>query len=131
MARYDQCDSTCTTDCGHCKGAGHPDGRADRVLVQPPPTPFPAARGLDQYVTDPLHVTITVRERSGRVVETVIPAAAMLETVVVPAEREPVGYAPSDAFARTRPVGPPRLGWFLTPLADQSGKTHTVRVIEP
>lgn len=21
MARYDQCDGTCTTDCGHCKGA--------------------------------------------------------------------------------------------------------------
>lgn len=24
MARFDQCDSTCTTDCGHCKGAGKP-----------------------------------------------------------------------------------------------------------
>lgn len=22
MARYDQCDETCTVDCGHCKGAG-------------------------------------------------------------------------------------------------------------
>lgn len=22
--RYDQCDETCTTDCGHCKGAGRP-----------------------------------------------------------------------------------------------------------
>lgn len=22
--RYDQCDSTCTTDCGHCKGQGPP-----------------------------------------------------------------------------------------------------------
>lgn len=25
MARYDQCDDTCTTDCGHCKGAGKPE----------------------------------------------------------------------------------------------------------
>lgn len=25
MARYDQCDSTCTTDCGHCKGQGPPE----------------------------------------------------------------------------------------------------------
>lgn len=24
-ARYDQCDATCTTDCGHCKGEGPPD----------------------------------------------------------------------------------------------------------
>lgn len=24
-ARYDQCDDTCTVDCGHCKGAGRPD----------------------------------------------------------------------------------------------------------
>jgi hypothetical protein len=24
MARYDQCDETCTTDCGHCKGRGRP-----------------------------------------------------------------------------------------------------------
>lgn len=22
--RYSQCDDTCTTDCGPCKGAGHP-----------------------------------------------------------------------------------------------------------
>lgn len=22
--RYDQCDDTCTVDCGHCKGAGRP-----------------------------------------------------------------------------------------------------------
>ena len=22
--RYDQCDATCTVDCGHCKGAGRP-----------------------------------------------------------------------------------------------------------
>lgn len=25
MARYDQCTDDCTTDCGHCKGAGKPD----------------------------------------------------------------------------------------------------------
>jgi hypothetical protein len=24
MERYDQCDETCTTDCGHCKSAGRP-----------------------------------------------------------------------------------------------------------
>lgn len=23
--RFDQCDETCTVDCGHCKGEGHPD----------------------------------------------------------------------------------------------------------
>ena len=26
--RYDQCDETCTTDCGHCKGAGRPASMA-------------------------------------------------------------------------------------------------------
>jgi hypothetical protein len=32
MARYDQCDVTCTADCGHCKGQGRPpvDGQARR-----------------------------------------------------------------------------------------------------
>ena len=24
MPRFQHCDQTCTTDCGHCKGAGHP-----------------------------------------------------------------------------------------------------------
>ena len=24
MKRYDQCDVTCTVDCGHCKGVGPP-----------------------------------------------------------------------------------------------------------
>lgn len=38
--RYDQCDSMCTTDCGHCKGQGPPvanlldiDGYAARLGV--------------------------------------------------------------------------------------------------
>jgi hypothetical protein len=26
--RFDQCDATCTTDCGHCKGAGRPEAGA-------------------------------------------------------------------------------------------------------
>lgn len=30
--RYDQCDSTCTTDCGHCKGHGRPD-ELDRLVA--------------------------------------------------------------------------------------------------
>lgn len=31
-ARYSQCDSTCTTDCGHCKGNGRPD-ELDRLVT--------------------------------------------------------------------------------------------------
>lgn len=27
--RYGQCDETCTTDCGHCKGQGRPSGEAE------------------------------------------------------------------------------------------------------
>ena len=27
MTRYSQCDDTCTTDCGHCKGNGPPVAR--------------------------------------------------------------------------------------------------------
>ena len=39
-ARYSQCDSTCTTDCGHCKGNGPPntsdydDERAERDALR-------------------------------------------------------------------------------------------------
>lgn len=29
MARYDQCDQTCTTDCGHCKGQSIPGENLD------------------------------------------------------------------------------------------------------
>ncbi|MEV7962353.1 hypothetical protein [Oerskovia paurometabola] len=29
--RYDQCDATCTTDCGHCKGQGRPVPLAPRA----------------------------------------------------------------------------------------------------
>jgi hypothetical protein len=29
--RYDQCDDTCTVDCGHCKGQGPPSGRAESL----------------------------------------------------------------------------------------------------
>ena len=31
MSRYDQCDESCTTDCGHCKGAGPPSEAPSRV----------------------------------------------------------------------------------------------------
>lgn len=31
-SRYDQCGPDCTTDCGHCKGKGHP---ADTRLTEP------------------------------------------------------------------------------------------------
>jgi hypothetical protein len=31
MTRYDRCDDTCTTDCGHCKGAGKPMTAAERL----------------------------------------------------------------------------------------------------
>ena len=31
MSRYDQCDETCTTDCGHCKGQGWPQQWPDKV----------------------------------------------------------------------------------------------------
>jgi len=34
MARYDQCDDTCTTDCGHCKGAGRPAPQEHDVTVR-------------------------------------------------------------------------------------------------
>ncbi len=30
--RYDQCDDTCTVDCGHCKGAGIPAHITDRLI---------------------------------------------------------------------------------------------------
>ena len=29
--RYNQCDSTCTVDCGHCKGKGKPVGSPDPI----------------------------------------------------------------------------------------------------
>ena len=32
--RYDQCDATCTIDCGHCKGAGKPEApRVSRASI--------------------------------------------------------------------------------------------------
>lgn len=37
MPRYDQCDHTCTVDCGHCKGQGPPRNLEPRVA----PNPFP------------------------------------------------------------------------------------------
>ena len=33
-ARYDQCDATCTTDCGHCKGAGRPAGMSAPTFTE-------------------------------------------------------------------------------------------------
>lgn len=33
MKRYDQCDETCTTDCGHCKGQGRPTSTTETVWV--------------------------------------------------------------------------------------------------
>jgi hypothetical protein len=39
--RYSQCDETCTTDCGHCKGLGRPSGETEsgsgRVRLPPRP----------------------------------------------------------------------------------------------
>jgi len=32
VSRYDQCDETCTTDCGHCKGWGVPRELAGATL---------------------------------------------------------------------------------------------------
>ena len=36
MERYDQCDDTCTTDCGHCKGAGRPLRMIRALTVRQP-----------------------------------------------------------------------------------------------
>ncbi len=37
MPRYDQCDHTCTVDCGHCKGQGPPrDLEVARTVVSAP-----------------------------------------------------------------------------------------------
>lgn len=46
MARYDQCDGTCTTDCGHCKGAVRPPGRP---VVGDPTTVSAVVAWLEQY----------------------------------------------------------------------------------
>lgn len=37
--RYDQCDETCTTDCGHCKGQGPPEPDGEVLVVDPPVVP--------------------------------------------------------------------------------------------
>ena len=34
--RYDQCDATCTVDCGHCKGAGAPKVKDERAFNTEP-----------------------------------------------------------------------------------------------
>jgi len=33
MKRYDQCYDDCTTDCGHCKGAGRPVASVDKFYA--------------------------------------------------------------------------------------------------
>lgn len=73
MKRYDLCDSTCTTDCGHCKGAGiDPNPIYDRAAwdngFAPIPqhaAPFPRCTnvGASGLLCDPCAGEIATRLR--------------------------------------------------------------------
>lgn len=63
--RYDQCDDTCTVDCGHCKGQGVPatSHTKDRLPTNGPPFCVECSAVAQDWVKWPCAAVLDAWER--------------------------------------------------------------------